>query len=156
MPLTLAIQVHGLLWVGMPALTWSIYSGWDWAPYSFMRTTQGLQSWTRGIWKSVYLVPVKSKSALITSVRVTTAYKGAGWPTNRLVDGDTPFSATITTFLRAPISTTGTMKVSTDWGPENSSAVLLPEGDSEHAVQFDAKSVNLWWPRGHGDQVSRL
>ena len=29
--------------------------GWDWAPYSNLRSGEGHQMFTRGIWKSVYV-----------------------------------------------------------------------------------------------------
>eukprot|EP00663_Eupelagonemidae_sp_cell21sb_P007441 gene7441-6935_t len=42
--------------------------GWDWAPYSHLRDVDGNQMFTRGVWKSVYLVGVPAGGAAITYV----------------------------------------------------------------------------------------
>ena len=40
--------------------------GWDWAPYSFMRDIDGSPTWTKGIWRGVYLLGFDAASAAIT------------------------------------------------------------------------------------------
>ena len=47
--------------------------GWDWAPYSYTRQ-DGANTFSKGIWKSVYLTTVES--AAITSVVAHTFYLG--------------------------------------------------------------------------------
>jgi len=48
--------------------------GWDWAPYTYTKQG-GANTFTKGLWKSVYLTTVDA--AAITSVAAHTFYKGA-------------------------------------------------------------------------------
>ena len=48
--------------------------GWDWAPYSDLRSGEGHQMLSRGIWKSVYLTAVQS--AALLHVTATTTFHG--------------------------------------------------------------------------------
>ena len=88
--------------------------GWDWAPFS--NVYEGPDHvFTRGIWKSVYLLEVDD-SAAITSVVPQVYYQGP-FPTSRLEEGDhAGFLVSVRTFIWAPQGFQGTLVVTTTWG----------------------------------------
>lgn len=128
--------------------------GWDWAPYTTTRAPDtGANTFTKGIWKSVYLVKVSS--AAITHVVPQVRYDGA-YPTTRLVDGQhSGFTVGVKVFLESPGGTSGTVEVAGSWGGSNTTQVHLSAG-SNTAVTLELKAkasaMELWWPVGVGKQ----
>jgi beta-mannosidase len=153
--------------------------GWDWAPYSYTSTnssgaTSGsAATFSKGIWKSVYLTEVPAATAAITHVTPHTHYIGA-YPTARLVDGEHGgFSVNVTAHLWAPPGgATGILTVAGSWAgaatvaigdseaTDSSSAVAtsgattLPARESMISLQLTASAaqIKLWWPAGVGGQ----
>jgi hypothetical protein len=118
---------HGLLRRGVGANTLTVVfdptiyvlgrymactGGWDWAPYSSVYAQQPAnpgtaQLFSRGIWKSVYLVSVST--AAITHVVPHTYYTGV-FPTAPLAPGAfAPFNVTVRTHMWAPAAVAGTL-----------------------------------------------
>jgi hypothetical protein len=123
--------------------------GWDWAPYSYTKQG-GANTFTKGIWKSVYVTTVES--AAITSVVAHTFYKGA-YPTEPLGAQHGGFAVTTAVHLWADAPTSGTITVAGDWGAKVSKQVALVKGDNKVSIDVDAGSdVSLWWPNGLGSQ----
>ena len=126
--------------------------GWDWAPYTTAKDSQGLAVFTKGIWKDVYLVAVVQ--AAITHVVPQVIYTGA-YPTTRLVDGMAPFLVKVEVHVSVPNTTvtaaSTTVQVSGSWGSRitNSTVATLPEGDSVVVLWLMASSVNLWVRESH-------
>lgn len=132
--------------------------GWDWAPFTTTTTPDtGAHTFTKGIWKSVYLVKVSS--AVITHVVPQIRYNGA-YPTERLVDGEHGgFTVAVKVFLESPKGTSGTLQVSGNWGlssgVQNSTSVHIEAGNPRSItleLQAPAKDIRLWWPVGLGKQ----
>eukprot|EP01064_Diplonema_japonicum_P006410 TRINITY_DN1425_c2_g4_i1.p1 TRINITY_DN1425_c2_g4~~TRINITY_DN1425_c2_g4_i1.p1 ORF type:complete len:908 (+),score=174.77 TRINITY_DN1425_c2_g4_i1:40-2763(+) len=123
--------------------------GWDWAPYSGT-TNQGADTFSYGIWKSVYFVLVGQ--AAITHVSPHTFYNGV-YPVGPLTDsshGGFTVSVRVHTlsmsrFPKATLSVSG-------WGKFNSTTIVLPKSNTTHTINLTAPagSVNLWWPNGMG------
>lgn len=123
--------------------------GWDWAPYSYTKQG-GANTFTKGIWKSVYVTTVES--AAITSVAAHTFYKGA-YPTEPLGAQHEGFTVTTAVHLWADAPTSGTVTVAGEWGTKASKQVSLVKGDNKVSIDVDASSdVALWWPNGLGTQ----
>ena len=149
--------------------------GWDWAPYSYTSTNSSGETsgpavtFSKGIWKSVYLVEVPAATLAITHVTPHTHYMGA-YPTARLADGEHGgFAVNVTAHLWAPsggatgmLSVAGSWTASGDGGGESSGAgvassselLTLPAGSSKVSLQLTATAnqIKLWWPSGVGAQ----
>ena len=147
--------------------------GWDWAPYSYTNSTSGgnhtaAQTFSKGIWKSVYLITVPAATVAITHVTPHTRYMGK-FPTARLADGEHGgFAVNVTAHLWAPPGgANGALTVAGSWAGvstesgDNSSpamatsgATTLPAGDSLISLQLTASAaqIKLWWPTGVGAQ----
>jgi hypothetical protein len=133
----------------------SCSGGWDWAPYSNLRDPQsGLPTFTKGIWKSVYVVGVESSAAAITSLVPLVKYTGSDWPITAMKD-DAPASFEVTTrvFLRSEQPLRGALTVSGAWGTNVTRQVSLNGGEMQVNITLRADSPKLWWARGMGRQT---
>lgn len=105
-------------------------------------------TFSKGIWKSVYVVGIRAASAAIEYVAPRVFYLGA-YPTAPLSDeshGD--FTVDVTVHLFAPAATSGTLTVTGAWGASADLPLELPAGPSNATVTLPAanNSVRLWWP----------
>ena len=109
---------------------WAAASGgWDWAPISNTMVSPGdpygdLATFTKGIWKSVYVAVVAATSAAIEHVVPHVFYLG-DYPTAPLTDanhGD--FAVRVKVVMRAPAAVKGVLTATGSWGGANSSASL--------------------------------
>jgi beta-mannosidase len=150
--------------------------GWDWAPYSYTTsnssaaTSGSAVTFSKGIWKSVYLTEVPAETAAITHVAPHTHYRGE-YPTARLVDGEHGgFTVNVTVYLWAtPGGATGALSVAGSWPAvptesndhsdstptvTSSGPVTLPAGESTLSLKLtvSAAQIKLWWPNGLGAQ----
>lgn len=126
----------------------------DWAPYSDLRSGEGHQMFTRGIWKSVYLTAVPSGSVAIMHAMPTTKFHGEYPTTPLLDDGSAMFSVntTVHTWAAAPVK--GTLTVTGEWGESVQVQCTLPAGAGACiAPSLKASNVSLWWPNGLGSQA---
>ena len=126
--------------------------GWDWAPYSNTYDTHGAFTFSKGIWKSVYLVYVSH--AALTYVVPHVFYQGS-YPTAPLSNKKhAPFLVQVTAFLEnfKSVTTEGELTVHGNWGASTSRTVTLTPGENALNVTLNATAVNLWWPVGVGDQ----
>jgi len=133
--------------------------GWDWAPYSDTYTTgwgasgpQQTRTFSKGIWRSVYLVTVQS--AGITHLVPQVFYNGA-FPTAPLTDATNGgFTVSVRVHLWAPAPVSGVLSIAGAWqGARATAPVTLPSGDSNFTFTLSAPagSVRLWWPVGLGE-----
>ena len=132
--------------------------GWDWAPYSDLRSGEGHQMLTKGIWRSVYLVAVPAGSAAILHAVPTTHFVsgrgGVTWPVTPLADdGSSHFTVNTSVYFWSKEVVAGTLTVTGEWGSTASAKCILPAGDGACVVPvLPANAVKLWWPRGLGPQ----
>jgi hypothetical protein len=121
--------------------------GWDWAPISRTGT------FSYGIWKSVYLVEVRS--AAITHVVPQITFKG-DYPVAPLRDGaHAGFRVDVRTHFWAPKSGAhGTLTLMGSWGQSTATSFSPSAGDSSVTLTINASAADtmLWWPVGHGGQ----
>lgn len=131
----------------------SCSGGWDWAPYSNLRDPKsGLPTFTKGIWKSVYIVSMESTTAAITSLVPLVKYSGTDWPTAPMNDNSSgPFEMTARVFLRSEMPVHGTLTVSGSWGGTTTQLIRVT-GEAQFNVTLHASSPKLWWTRGMGEQ----
>lgn len=133
----------------------SCSGGWDWAPYSNLRDPQsGLPTFTKGVWKSVYVVGVESTVAAITALVPLVKYTGSDWPIAAMTDG-TPSSFEVTTkvFLRSERQVHGVLTVNGSWGASVTQQISLNGGEVQVVIKLRADSPKLWWTRGMGPQA---
>jgi beta-mannosidase len=124
----------------------------SWAPYSLTYSGQnrkGSPTFSKGIWKPVYVLGIVPGSAAIEYVTPRVKYLGA-YPLVPLSD-DAPhgdFEVDVVVHFRAPAATSGILRVTGAWGSEASVPVALPAGSSNVTVSLVAanNSVRLWWP----------
>ena len=160
----IASMVHTLTVSFDPAITtdgrfMACSGGWDWAPFPGAPVTAdtGAKTYSRGIWKSVYLVIVPKESAAIKAVVPEIYYRG-NYPTEGLVDGQhAGFDVQVRAHLWAPSAVRGYIEVLGSWGALNRSNVIEFEGDFDTIVSIsaDATDVKLWWPAevGMGETI---
>lgn len=137
---------------------WSACSGgWDWAPYSDT-TQEGSRTYTKGIWKSVYVAVVDQGKVFLEHMVPHTFYRGEH-ATVPLTDGDhAGFEVQVRLHLRALAAVNGLeLCVQGSWGGGSDvcKTVDVPAGISNWTVtlQADAKDIHLWWPAGVGESV---
>ena len=112
-------------------------------------TSAGAGTFSKGIWRDVYLTGVKPASASIEAISPRVYYKGA-YPTEPLTDdshGD--FSVDVVIHLLAPAATSGTLSVVGEWGASASTHLAaIPQGNSSAILTLNASNndVKLWWP----------
>lgn len=124
--------------------------GWDWAPYTTAKDSQGLAMFTKGIWKDIYLVRVGK--AAISHVVPQVEYLGS-YPLTRLVDGHAPFEVRVQVHLVAPAACSVEVTAAGEWGAHNSTTATIPAGETMVELLLPAHSVNLWWPNNAGNQT---
>lgn len=143
---------------------WAAMSGgWDWAAYSniivpnnnTLEEDGGSRALSKGIWKSVYLVPApKANPVFISHVVPQVFYKGP-YLTAPPQSGVGPFVVELSVFLTSTSGASGTLTIQGNWSSEAkaSQSVVVPPSSSE--VKFTialppASNVSLWWPAGLG------
>ena len=128
--------------------------GWDWAPVSTTTDLSGHPTFTRGIWKSVYIVA--TSSILLTHVVPQIIYAGT-YPLQRLHDSDpnVVFNVTMQVFLDAQLTVSGTLAAVGEWAPQvyHKAHIELSPGSSQHDILFQVAAVKLWWPAHMGAQT---
>ena len=125
--------------------------GWDFVPYTTTREGNISarnysipRTFSRGIWKSVYV----STGVAVLHVVPQILYTGR-YATARLRDGAANFTVNTTVHIHAPSAMAIGMTVSV----AGSSADIrkeVPAGESTVAVLLAVYGPTLWWPRGHG------
>ena len=127
--------------------------GWDWAPYTNTKSVDGKATFSKGIWRSVYIAEVTAVAIKHVVPQIT--YLGE-YPTAPLSEGTHGgFKVDVKVHLwGAAKSSTGTLKVTGSWGQTASTQVTVPAGDSVSNVTINAAAadIKLWWPAGHGAQ----
>lgn len=128
--------------------------GWDWAAYS--HTYQGgAHTFSKGIWKAVYLATSMTSGAAITDVVPQVFYTGA-YPVEPLVEKEHGgFRVDVRVFLSASRATAGILSLTPSWDvPEVSHFLNVPAGESNATLTLyaPADKIALWWPVGMGDQ----
>ena len=113
-----------------------------------------LAAYTRGLWKSVYLLDVDWMAIRHTTVHVH--YTGP-FPTSPLQPGaHSPFLLNVTLHLSAPQAADVDVSVTGDWrnATTHSTHCAVPAGNSTCSLGFlvDATQIELWWPNGRGAQ----
>lgn len=126
------------------------------APYSNEttgRSAMGVRTFTKGIWKSVYLATVTT--AALTGVKIgAPAYQGA-YPTAPLTDATAGgWVVNVTAYLSSPGGASGSLTVTPQWDAAHPATVpvTLPAGAVDvpftATLTVAAGSVKLWWPAG--------
>lgn len=116
-----------------------------------------MRTFSKGIWKSVYLSPTPTQGAAIAHVVPLTFY-GGSYPTAPLADGaNGPWTVQTTVHFVAPAgAAAGTLSAVGDWpgaGAPVSLHAALPAGNSSLRLTLPAANVALWWPNGLGAQA---
>ena len=129
----------------------SCTGGWDWAPYSHDSQGDAL-TFSKGIWKSVYLAHVPPAAVALRHVVPQPRYLGL-YPTTPL-DGHPAASPSACASSCRPPPRGGTLSPAPSWGPVAEWKVDVPKGDSNVTLHANASAtqVKLWWPAGMGSQ----
>ena len=119
-------------------------------------TAGGTRTFSKGIWKSVYLLPTSSAfNGAITHIVPHVYYNGT-YPTAPLTDASAgPWTVNVRVHFQMDAPATGTLAVSGDWaGASTSQQVTIPAGNSSLTLPLTAGvgAVKLWWPIGLGAQ----
>ena len=117
----------------------SCTGGWDWAPYS--QTSQGgANTFSKGIWKSVYLATVGT--AAITHVVPQIKYLGQ-YPNAPLVDGaHGGFQVDVGVHFWTAAACSGHLSVRGEWGGAHDvGEASIPAGDSKITLRMNATAA---------------
>lgn len=130
--------------------------GWDWAPYSTTFNQKGSHTFSKGIWKSVYLASIDTVA--IEHIVPHIFYEGA-YPTQPLTDDVAgPWRVTITVHFFVAIAINGILRVSIngEWlGSSTSQFISLDNGKSAYTTNLiiPVGKIRLWWPQGLGNRL---
>jgi beta-mannosidase len=129
--------------------------GWDWAPYGTTFSLDGSHTMTKGIHKSVYLVPITF--AALTGLVPQIVYTGV-YPSVPLSDGAAqPFNVSVTLHLDSLVAFTANITIGCDWSvttPFVSRTLPIAAGVSRVTLTLpSANHVKLWWPLDLGLQT---
>ena len=134
--------------------------GWDFMPYTNTREGGILdgpkldtshysipRTFSRGIWKSVYVSTGLAVMHVVPQILYTGRYATA-----RLTDGAADFSVNVTLHVFSPSPTTieANVSVAGSWGTVRRA---VPANESAVHVLLNVSGPALWWPRGHGLQT---
>jgi len=122
--------------------------GWDWAPYT-QTSQENANTFTKGIWKSVY---VSSTSSISISHVVPHVFYRGKYPTERMVDGHHDgFDVLVRVHVDVPLSeTTANITIEGSWGVSFTQSVH-ETGIYNVTLLATANDIKLWWPNGLGD-----
>lgn len=128
--------------------------GWDWAAYSDTSNPGGTRTFSKGIWKSVYLVDIDAGSAAITHLVPHVFYTGDFPIVPLTAHKHADFNVTVRVHTWAPEATKGTLHVHGEWGADRSVSLDIKKGNSSSTVTLTASAtdISLWWPAGMGQQ----
>lgn len=133
---------------------WSACSGgWDWAPYTDT-TQEGSRTFTKGIWKSVYVAAVEQGEAFLEHAVTHTFFRGPH-AVSPLEDGKhAGFDVQVRVHLRAPTAIDDLdICAQGSWQEaEICAKAKVPAGLSNFTLELDANAedIKLWWPAGVG------
>lgn len=120
--------------------------------WSSQTRQEGAFTFSKGIWKSVYLVGVSHVA--ITHMVPHVFYLGE-YPATMLKDGSKgDFEVRVRVHTWATGPGRATLNVSGAWGEHDAVPIQYPAGESNTTVVLKAaaNSVKLWWPLGVGAQ----
>lgn len=128
--------------------------GWDWAPYSTTFTAQGDHTFSKGIVRSVYLVPVQAVALAHVVPRI---YYTGGYEQTPLVGRQAaPFSVQVDVILYSSAPTSVSITALGAWavGTPITVTTALAVGENKVTLTLpNATNVQLWWPLGMGTQT---
>ena len=133
--------------------------GWDWAPYSNTTTADGKEAtFSRGIWKAVYLV-TSPGGVFLTDIAPLITYNGP-FPTQPLSDGaHAGFTLNLTLYMTVTAAlSNATLSLLPSWRstPLTLRLPTIPAHSTQAGLsvllRISAADVDLWWPRGLGAQ----
>ena len=128
--------------------------GWDWAPFSDTTDMNGFSTFSRGIWKDVYLVAVDTFALLHLKPLV---YYTGDFPTQPLpAHKHADFNVNVTVYYYAPAAITEPISVSFfgSWMSQPVTASIpagmtnIGENAFNYQIAVSAADINLWWPTG--------
>ena len=130
--------------------------GWDWAPYTTTsESSTGANTFTRGIWKSVYLVTINGGGAAIEHVVPQIFYTGE-YPTAPLQPQQhSDFKVDVIVKFYVPQASEGVLSVKGEWGASVEKKISLAAGSGASetvTLTAAAENISLWWPVGLGKQ----
>eukprot|EP00037_Helgoeca_nana_P028404 m.334008 g.334008 ORF g.334008 m.334008 type:complete len:757 (-) comp27747_c0_seq3:1006-3276(-) len=127
--------------------------GWDWAPYSGTMQ-EGAATFSKGVWKSVYLASMAPSEAAILHAIPLVFYQG-GYVASPLTDETkSDFEVRTTVHIYAPVATTVYVTLQGSWDTQVTTSVDVHAGESNITVSLAAAAsdILLWWPAGSGAQ----
>ena len=135
--------------------------GWDWAPHSPTSNKRGTPTFSKGLWKSVYLARIPRGAVAINHLSPQIFYHGP-YPTTRLSEnGSAGDNYNWTVLVRvqvwAPMPVTNaTLQVDGSWDggvTRQLTNLAIPTAQSIVLnLTLPALRPKLWWPLGLGEQ----